>query len=193
MSGEVVTVNQAEFVANALCLDFANTVNKRPDPDRDHLDSVDGLLGWARDAGLPAVPRPTGPTQSALTAARELREAIHSVFAAIAAGRQPPTAHSAVVLRAYAQAVAAATPHRHGPRCDLRWPPPRIVPELLWPVATSAAQLLLHGPLDRIGACPSCGWLFLDTSRNGQRRWCSMATCGSRTKARRHYASRQAL
>ena len=40
----------------------------------------------------------------------------------------------------------------------------------------------------RCGECPSCRWLFLDTSRNGRRRWCSMATCGSRIKARRHYA-----
>ncbi|WP_344746998.1 CGNR zinc finger domain-containing protein [Streptosporangium vulgare] len=39
-------------------------------------------------------------------------------------------------------------------------------------------------------ACPSCYWLFLDTSKNGRRRWCSMTTCGSRDKARRYYAAR---
>jgi predicted RNA-binding Zn ribbon-like protein len=47
--------------------------------------------------------------------------------------------------------------------------------------------LLTQGQLDRLGECPSCGWLFLDTSKNRRRRWCSMATCGSRDKARRYY------
>jgi len=32
----------------------------------------------------------------------------------------------------------------------------------------------------------ACTWLFLDRSRNRSRRWCSMATCGNRAKARRH-------
>jgi predicted RNA-binding Zn ribbon-like protein len=36
---------------------------------------------------------------------------------------------------------------------------PYAVRELLWVVA-SAAQLLLHGPLERVGECPSCRWLF---------------------------------
>ncbi len=54
-------------------------------------------------------------------------------------------------------------------------------------IAESAFVLLTRGPLDRPGACPSCGWLFVDTSKNGRRRWCSMATCGARDKSRRHY------
>ncbi|MFD0480100.1 CGNR zinc finger domain-containing protein [Nonomuraea thailandensis] len=42
------------------------------------------------------------------------------------------------------------------------------------------------------GECPSCGWLFLDTTRNGSRRWCSMAMCGSQVKSRRYYAAKTA-
>jgi predicted RNA-binding Zn ribbon-like protein len=61
---------------------------------------------------------------------------------------------------------------------------------LLARVAWSAVTLLRTGPLDRVRECPSCGWLFLDTSRNGRRRWCSMDTCGSRDKARRYYQRR---
>lgn len=43
--------------------------------------------------------------------------------------------------------------------------------------------------LGRIKMCPGtdCGWLFIDESRNGRRRWCSMETCGNRAKAARHY------
>jgi predicted RNA-binding Zn ribbon-like protein len=32
-----------------------------------------------------------------------------------------------------------------------------------------------------------CGWLFMDDSKNGSRRWCSMRSCGNRAKAQRHY------
>jgi len=37
-------------------------------------------------------------------------------------------------------------------------------------------------------ANPECSRFFVDRSRNNQARWCSMATCGNRMKARRHYA-----
>lgn len=48
-----------------------------------------------------------------------------------------------------------------------------------------------HGP-DRIRRCahPDCVLFFYDTSKNGTRRWHSMATCGNRTKAARHYAKK---
>ena len=60
----------------------------------------------------------------------------------------------------------------------------------LWPVARSAAELLTSSELSALRLCASdrCAWLFLDTSRNGSRRWCSMRTCGNRAKARRHHA-----
>ncbi len=62
--------------------------------------------------------------------------------------------------------------------------------QVLWPVSWSAAELLTHGPLDRIRECPgqgNCGWLFLDLTKNASRRWCDMRVCGNRAKARRHY------
>ena len=63
--------------------------------------------------------------------------------------------------------------------------------QVLWPVAQSAAELLVQGSLERIRECPgqgTCGWLFLDLSKNASRRWCDMRVCGNRAKARRHYA-----
>jgi predicted RNA-binding Zn ribbon-like protein len=60
---------------------------------------------------------------------------------------------------------------------------------MLWPVMQDAADLLTSSALDRVGQCADdqCGWLFLDTSRNRSRKWCSMKDCGNRAKARRHY------
>jgi predicted RNA-binding Zn ribbon-like protein len=50
--------------------------------------------------------------------------------------------------------------------------------------------------LDRVRVCPldegGCGWVFLDRSRNGSRRWCAMADCGTQAKSRRLTARRRA-
>lgn len=60
----------------------------------------------------------------------------------------------------------------------------------LWPVARSAGDLLVEGDPRRVRVCAGerRGWLFLDTSKSGSRRWCSMEGCGNRAKARQHYA-----
>jgi predicted RNA-binding Zn ribbon-like protein len=60
-------------------------------------------------------------------------------------------------------------------------------------LAVAASDLLTGPDRGRIRLCEAtaldgCGWLFLDTSKNGTRRWCEMATCGNKYKARRHYA-----
>lgn len=179
-----------ELVGNALCLDFANTVNKRPDPARDWLDNARDLMRWAQAAGLETASHNERTPTAKLAEARDLRESIYRTFSAVAALRPPNAADTALVMKTYADGLASAKMQREGTRFTLRWPPPLAASQILWAIAGSAAQLLLDGPLDRIGECPSCGWLFLDTSRNGRRRWCSMATCGSRIKAQRHYANR---
>jgi predicted RNA-binding Zn ribbon-like protein len=39
--------------------------------------------------------------------------------------------------------------------------------------------------------CAQCSWLFVDRSRNGSRRWCSMGECGAQVKMRRYRAARR--
>ncbi|GHD43071.1 hypothetical protein GCM10010335_46650 [Streptomyces galbus] len=58
-----------------------------------------------------------------------------------------------------------------------------------WLAARNYLELLATAP-DRIRPCAheACILHFFDTSRNGTRRWCSMAGCGNRAKASRHYA-----
>lgn len=58
-----------------------------------------------------------------------------------------------------------------------------------WLAAADYARLVSTTP-DRIRRCahPDCVLYFVDTSARGTRRWCSMAGCGNRAKAARHYA-----
>ncbi|WP_328594241.1 CGNR zinc finger domain-containing protein [Actinomadura macrotermitis] len=59
-----------------------------------------------------------------------------------------------------------------------------------WLAARAFAELVRDAPPGRIRDCeaPDCILWFLDVSRNGRRRWCSMSGCGNRAKARAHYA-----
>jgi predicted RNA-binding Zn ribbon-like protein len=61
----------------------------------------------------------------------------------------------------------------------------------LWPVALAAYELLTGPRAGRIKRCAGCPWLFLDQSKNGSRRWCSMEICGTNQKVRL-YVSRRA-
>jgi predicted RNA-binding Zn ribbon-like protein len=63
------------------------------------------------------------------------------------------------------------------------------VDEERWRLPWLAAHNLLELDRDRIRACAGhdCVLHFYDTSRAGKRMWCSMAGCGNRAKARRHY------
>ena len=175
-----------ELVGNALCLDFANSVNQRSDPRLDWLAEPDGLRAWALLAGLP---RPTRrPTSEDIEQAAALREAVYRVFSAVATGDRPMQHDLATLTATAAEGLAAAT---LSPASEyvLMWRGGHVR-RVLWSVADSAVELLRHGPLDRIGECPSCGWVFLDTSRNGRRRWCSMAMCGNAVKYARYAHAR---
>jgi predicted RNA-binding Zn ribbon-like protein len=66
---------------------------------------------------------------------------------------------------------------------------------LWWPIARSAIELATDGPVGRIKICASdqgCAGLFLDSSKNRSRRWCSMDSCGAEFKTRRQNARRRA-
>jgi len=201
------TLATLDRCGNAPCLDFVNTVHSWLEPQpREYLESYSDLLRWAVDEGvLPRVrarrlrrlaeSRPD-QAQRVLARARELRAAMHGLFAAVAAGRSP----GAGDVAALNAALDRTLPRRllrvsaSGARWD--WVgADEDLESLLWPVIVSASELLIDGDLARIKACPSpdgCGWLFLDTSKNGSRRWCSMKMCGGTVKARRYYRRKKA-
>ena len=115
-----------------------------------------------------------------------LRETIHRCFVATASGRAPDVAD----LAALNAALAEAPPRqRVGPGGWDIGAPALSAGTLLAPVLWSAADLLVGNRLARVRHCanPDCGWLFLDNSKSGNRRWCSMSACGNRAKAHRHY------
>ncbi|TDC53574.1 hypothetical protein E1212_05210 [Jiangella ureilytica] len=181
-------MTDVELVGNALCLDFANTVNARPVVRRDWLATPEQAVTWARAAGHPV----DGDRSLAFTLprARDLRETVYRVFRPLAHGERPAQDDVDEIHAVHAEGVAHARFIDNGASFRLSWAAPQTMRVLLWEVAASAVGLLTQGPLERLGECPSCRWVFLDTSKNGRRRWCSMATCGTRDKSRRYYEAR---
>jgi predicted RNA-binding Zn ribbon-like protein len=187
------------LIGGALCLDFVNTVDPRHAPERrEYLDSYPALAAWGRyaEAGDPAEAGDSLEAGRVLGRAIRLREALYPLFRQAARG-QSPDPDDLGVLQAE---LTLALPHlrigwsRAGFAREWEHGSPAL-DQVLWPVSWSAAELLTHGPLDRIRECPgqgNCGWLFLDLSKNASRRWCDMRVCGNRAKARRHHARAQA-
>jgi predicted RNA-binding Zn ribbon-like protein len=187
-----------ELSAGVLALDFANTWGDER-PKKAGLDYGD-LLAWSLEAGLldnAAAGRlrrnaSTRREDAAATVdgARRLGRAIAGVFRRVASGDMPLDSEVEALNRALAGALGRLRLRRGGACCTWTWSAADDdLDRMLWPVARSAADLLTSDRLDRVRECasPTCSWLFLDSSRNRSRKWCDMAVCGNRAKARRFY------
>lgn len=178
----------------ALCLDYANTVDWSPDDEPLHPEQTDVLrtpdtLGrWGQRLDL--LSDATLASADELCHARVLRDAVHCLFSSISRDKEPSKKDLEVLMSNYAQAVKHASLLAGENFYKLDWlahDPRRI----RYAVATDAVALLADPRrLARVSRCPGrgCGWLFLNTS--GRRRWCSMTTCGSRDKMRRLHQRR---
>jgi predicted RNA-binding Zn ribbon-like protein len=171
------------FVAGHPVLDFCNTRAGWGEPEpREYLTSYDHLVVWAREAGFlePGVAtrlRRADGGDEVLARALELRGAIYAACTAADDGAWD-------VVAAEAQRAAGAARLTRGAGWVI---PEEVGAELpLLEVARAAGTLLSSDDLTKVGRCPGhgCGWLFVDP--RGRRRWCVMAVCGNREKARRH-------
>ncbi len=194
-------------------LDFTNTTDtvelRGTGKDDDYLGDYLDLLAWCHRTGyLPeaAIEELAGyaarhPQEAAeaLEKARELREAVFGLLLAWLQGRPPPAEPLSIFNRHLSQALAKAflrggsTPgQRYALELDLEHGE-KPLEHVALRLAQQAAELLTSLDSARLKICgnPRCGWLFLDTTRNSSRRWCDMAACGNRAKARRHYARKK--
>lgn len=172
-----------------LCLAYANTRYWRGTATpTEELNGPDDLLRWvAQSERIPAeLLRHCAAADRVFDDALRMREVIHRCFAATARGEHPDAKDLAEFNTALAQAPARQQVRLGG--WEIGSPGPSVH-LLLAPVLWSAADLLVGNQLPRVRQCsnPDCGWLFLDNSKSGNRRWCSMSACGNRAKAHRHY------
>ncbi len=191
VDGLVVPVS----VAGHPALDFCNTRAGWGAPaPKEYLHTYAHLSVWARENGLiepstmPALRRAAArdPDAAAQVVARAVafRSALYAVLVGPGAGWDWDAVNREVQAAAAGSALGSAPPVR----LPASW---RLVDQSqvdlpLMAVAWSAADLLTSTAAAYVAACPGagCGWVFADPK--GRRRWCSMAWCGNRNKARRH-------
>lgn len=171
------------FDAGALCLDFAHSGGEGQYAKFETLHQPADLAEWLAQPPLAAVM--TVPvTARELIAAKALRQAIWDVAHARAARRPLPTEAVATINRA--AATAALMPELDADGTTARWVTPVRTTQALSTLAQEMIDLL-SGPLSgRIRECASdnCPLVFVDLSRPGTRRWCTMERCGNRHKLR---------
>ena len=144
-------------------------------------------LRW-RAAQQPAV------AAAVLVRARRLREAIDAILTANAVGITLP--RDSMRLLNAELGLALANARLQPATAGFAWQWAESLEALdrpLWPVVRSAADLLTSDELAHVHKCAgdTCGWLFVDRSRNHSRRWCDMNECGNVAKVRRYRTRRK--
>lgn len=168
-------------IAGNAALDFVGTLSERGTADEEGLVDRAALAAWYVDAGL--VDRPPAVSASDLVAAQQLREHLYLLVRALVEGSPPPERSRSALNR-----VA----RRQGPAQTLGPDGRRVrrgdADACLAAVAQAGVELFdrTDGAVVRFCADDRCTHPFLDRSRNKQRRWCDMATCGDRAKVRRY-------
>jgi predicted RNA-binding Zn ribbon-like protein len=192
----------AVFVADAIALDFLNSIAGAAHDGSDWISDGDGLLDWLEQTKL-APPDTTqvirehalaGELDRVAEQARELREWFrafvhqnmgcqlsHGAFNELA-----PLNRLLERGESYTQLVDA-TERELGfeIRALRRW---RAPGSLLLPLAETIAQFVCDEDFSNVKACEgqNCSLIFVDHTRRRGRRWCSMAACGNRAKVQAH-------
>jgi predicted RNA-binding Zn ribbon-like protein len=183
-----------------LCIDFANTRYSRDSEPVETVYDFSEIVGWCgtnamlgREAAEHALQWSEKHGRDAAAIfddAIALRETIYRICFAMADGKAPEArdvaALNAALDRAPERRVLAHREKTFGWSIDRDALSPA---GLLAPVLWSAGDLIVSPEVGRLRHClnDQCGWLFMDDSKNGSRRWCSMQSCGNRAKAHRHY------
>jgi predicted RNA-binding Zn ribbon-like protein len=191
----------AIFVADALGLDFLNSVATPVDTAIDWIDDGEGLLAWLEQAHLvPAEALETlrarampGEFDNVAAQARSLRE----WFRGFVRQRKGRPLTSKVLgelaplnrLLERDEGFGRIVAHDHAAglafQAMRRWRSPEA---LLLPIGEALAKFVCEEDFSNVRACegPACTLMFADHTRGRARRWCSMAICGNRAKQAAH-------
>ncbi|WP_431278162.1 CGNR zinc finger domain-containing protein [Leifsonia poae] len=172
------------FDAGSVALDFAYTGGDLTTPEGETVHDARELNEWFAER-FPEVAPTAGDRE--FTDARTLREAIGRLARQASRGESlSPDLVDVVNLFAATPDIppVLAGGARQAGRSSAR---PH---QALGTIARDAVRLFGPAAGGRIRECSAedCEYVYLDTSRSGNRRWCSMQRCGNRAKVRAHRA-----
>ncbi len=191
--------NSFYILGNLPCLDLVNTEAVSAGEPVDLLQGFGDLADWLGEAGVLEAPaarsareRWEGKAEAAAVfrLALTLRTSLRRMVQRLSEGKGATEDQVETINRVLAERPAYRQLVRKGKGFSSSLVSVHeSAAHLLVPVAESAAWLLEQGDLSLLRRCenPRCVLFFYDTTRNGRRRWCSMAGCGSRAKAAAYY------
>lgn len=177
MTGSADTGIRFRSGAGRLCLDFVRTHRYRGTPDAvEELPEAAALRSWIQQLGPFA---DAAPSDTSVRDARALREAIYEL---VTSG--PASCRPAVRQRLNRFALLAAPAPSLSTSGSLEWHADDPVSATFSLLARDALDLVTSPQFARVRQCAGarCSALFVDTSRPGTRRWCSMDVCGNQAK-----------
>lgn len=165
------------FDPGALCLELLTTGGPGEFRHFEVLHAPADLAAWAEESRLTPTPALT-ISDAEVTHARQLRDALFRV----AIQRQDP-GDLDIINQAAAHPALVPAIGQDGRR---HWAGAPTGTQLLATVARDAIDLLTGPFSHRVRTCAAdnCSLVYVDTSRPGRRRWCSMDRCGNRHKVR---------
>lgn len=179
------SVAELPFIAGHVALDFVNTAEERGHPEAgDALRTVADLRLWGQRRGVISDGADGDGPPLELPAALEARELLYRLFLDAARGRRAPDGDLSRLSGLASAAYQAARLEQDAVgSLSWHWDPARLA-TVRHVAVTSAVTLLSQGPVARLRQCPGdhCGWFFLDSTKRGNRRWCSMSECGQEAK-----------
>ncbi|GAB3875702.1 ABATE domain-containing protein [Kibdelosporangium lantanae] len=176
----MTTMTEFRWFGGRLALDFVATLGKRDTAVVERIPTAGDLARWFHEAGLGDVRVSTEDLADAV----ELREALYGLFT--------NTSADLVTVNHWTE---RPVPGGRIERVEgqLRRVQSRLTAaDLLSLLARDAVDLLTGPGAERVRMCAGddCTLLFVDESRAGNRRWCSMEACGARSKMARYRAPR---
>lgn len=190
-----------DLTAGFLCLDFANTLNKRlSSSPEDKLRGYDELVTFGKHTGvfshsesrklLHEGRRDKTEASRLFKQAVDLREMIFRILAAVVAGHEVSETDASTfndeLQKLNASSLVAPSPGQ----VAWRWVEKSSgVDRLIGRIMRSAVEVLTSDDIESVKRCAAekCCWLFMDRSRSRNRRWCEMRTCGSQHKSKAYY------
>jgi predicted RNA-binding Zn ribbon-like protein len=173
------------FDGGAVVVDFAFTGGDGPYAVFETLHEPHHLAAWLSEPPLD-LPASLAVSEDELRAAKRLRSHFFVLLQALAHGGVPPRAAVAAVNKAAAVPPLAPRLGAAGGRSTRRWVAPVGVEAVLSTLARELIDVATGPRAERVRECAgdNCALVFVDTSRSGARRWCSMERCGNRNKVR---------
>ncbi len=173
-----------KFRSGHAALDLAATLAARHRPaPRELLATPEDLDRWLAASHL--APAVASATTDDLRAARALREALYRLALACIE-RRSFAAGDRALANAWAARPLPAVQLGSAPGRPARAAGAAPVAQILAAIAHAAVELYSGPEAARIRHCGGCSILFVDASRAGRRRWCSMAACGNKDKVAAH-------